>query len=31
MIAITLEKVTKIVNGTFLGDTEGLQKKAIGL
>ena len=31
MIAMTLEKVTKIVNGTFLGDTEGLQKKAIGL
>ena len=24
MIAMTLEKVTKIVNGTFLGDTEAL-------
>jgi UDP-N-acetylmuramoyl-tripeptide--D-alanyl-D-alanine ligase len=31
MIAITLEKIAQIVNGTFLGNTEGLQKQAIGL
>lgn len=31
MIAITLQKVTEIVKGTFLGNEEGLQKNAVGL
>ena len=31
MIAITLQKVTEIVKGTFLGSAEGLQKEAVGL